>query len=635
MTFSRFTLPYYILGFLLAAALGLLLWGAFTDALIVDEQAHIPAGYAYLYRLDYRLNPEHPPLLKALSAFPLGFLRPAFPDDRPSWQEEINSQWTVGDEFLFQVGNDANLLIPLSRLGSILLTLLAIFFLYRLGRENLGSWWALIPAALFALSPTILGHGHYVTTDVAAAFGVILATFYFLRFLKAPSQDRLFAASVALGIALLIKFSTVFLLPYFFLLSLFSAWIASPTWSRALLTAVKNRVGPTLLITFAAYAFVVYPVYAVFTLRYPEARQQADTAYLLSSFEGGPPAAGTICKPMRCIAEATIAATKNPFTRPLAQYSLGLLMVMQREGGTNTNYFLGGVSSSGTPLYFPLVFALKEPLPSFLFVLAALVGILFLFFRNLPYWRRFHKFAANNFEVCAFLLFAGIYLGWSLRSNLNIGLRHIIPALPFIYLAAAWIWRQWLEGGLISARNAPESFSRTSHATLQWTFALFLGMWLITETALAGPYFLSYFNQIAGGTWNGYRYVTDSNYDWGQDWLRLQAWIQKRNSDNDPGNNIEKIAIDHFGGGNPRYYLGERAVVWASSKGTPTTEEIRWLAVSVNTLQSAIQPTVKGFTRNPEDEYRWLTNFRPPKPGMGNIPTPDFRVGTSIFVYKL
>jgi len=57
--------------------------------------------------------------------------------------------------------------------------------------------------------------------------------------------------------------------------------------------------------------------------------------------------------------------------------------------------------------------------------------------------------------------------------------------------------------------------------------------------------------------------------------------------------------------------------------------------VSINQLQGSIQPLAGGQTRNPAEEYSWLTALRPPKPGFGNVPPPDYRVGTSIFVYKL
>ena len=44
-----------------------------------DELAHIPAGYSYVRYSDYRLNPEHPPLVKMMAGVPLLFLDLNFP----------------------------------------------------------------------------------------------------------------------------------------------------------------------------------------------------------------------------------------------------------------------------------------------------------------------------------------------------------------------------------------------------------------------------------------------------------------------------------------------------------------------------------------------------------------------------
>src|ERR1051325_6648657 len=51
----------------IALALGDLLPSSPTS----DETAHLAAGYSYLVAHDYRLNPEHPPLVKMLAALPL------------------------------------------------------------------------------------------------------------------------------------------------------------------------------------------------------------------------------------------------------------------------------------------------------------------------------------------------------------------------------------------------------------------------------------------------------------------------------------------------------------------------------------------------------------------------------------
>jgi hypothetical protein len=165
-------------------------------------------------------------------------------------------------------------------------------------------------------------------------------------------------------------------------------------------------------------------------------------------------------------------------------------------------------------------------------------------------------------------------------------------------------------------------------SSLKYLAFIFLVAWFVFEAAAGAPYYLSYFNQLGGGTHFGYRYVTDSNYDWGQDLLRLKQFVASHPE-------IEKIGVDYFGGGNPGYYLGTKNENWWPAKGNPADKGIHYLAVSVNSLQGATQETVPGFVRKPEDEYRWLTDLRPPKPGMGNVPDPDYRIGTSIFVYKL
>jgi hypothetical protein len=133
--------------------------------------------------------------------------------------------------------------------------------------------------------------------------------------------------------------------------------------------------------------------------------------------------------------------------------------------------------------------------------------------------------------------------------------------------------------------------------------------------------------------------VTDSNYDWGQDLLRLQTFVNAHPE-------IDKIGVDYFGGGNPKYYLGDKEVNWWSAQGNPANQGIHWLAVSVNTLELAIQPLKPGQSRDASSTYSWLTALRASSSGanangtwlggsIGNVPTPDYRIGTSIFVYHL
>jgi hypothetical protein len=521
-----------------------------------------------------------------------------------------------------------------------------VVLIYVWSKELLGRWWALLPTLLFAFSPTVLAHGHYVTTDVGAAFGVIFAAYYFIKFVLEPSRRHIIYAGLAFGVASLAKFSTALLVPYFIILILIY-YIASVSrdWNQTEAGARLKRFGrrgwryvKSLVAIFAAgYILVVYPVYFLFTVNYPIQKQTADAEFILTSFAGGPTPPGQTCKPARCLADLDIWLSKNNVTRPLAQYMLGILMTLQRSAGGNTSYFLGRVSAAGSHLYFPVVYLLKEPLAAILIVLIALtISLRGIFKKAFAEPRRIKNnlldYLEVNFPEFSMIVFVVIYWSWSISSPLNIGFRHLLPTLPFIYILSVGVWKRWITtihiGGELGLQVLWSAIKTVFSTSLKYLALTFLVFWFIAETAYASPYFLSYFNELGGGIWNGYRYVTDSNYDWGQDLLRLREFVNAHPE-------IDKIGVDYFGGGNPKYYLGDKEEDWWSSKGNPAEQGIHWLAVSVNTLQGATEPLAPGQKRNPEDEYRWLTAIRPPAPGLGNVPAPDYRAGTSIFIYKL
>ena len=313
---------------------------------------------------------------------------------------------------------------------------------------------------------------------------------------------------------------------------------------------------------------------------------------------------------------------------------LGVLMVMQRSAGGNTAYFLGQVSAAGSPWYFPVVYLLKEPLPVIIMFFAALLLGLRAVWRKirergLRVRYDFLDYLSLNFTEFAMLVFVLLYWAWSIQSPLNIGFRHLFPVLPFTYILAASAWKKWVwDLGPEMFRDPLAGMRKLAEVPIKYVFLVVLLFWFLVESLAAAPYFLSYFNQVGGGGSQGYRYVTDSNYDWGQDLKRLKDLVRENPE-------IDRIAVDYFGGGSAEYYLPGQSIPWWSSKGDPRDQGIYWLAISVNTLQGAVQPAAPGFDRKPEDEYRWLTELRPRAEGMGGIPEPDFRAGTSIFVYKL
>jgi len=624
-TFRPNFLPWLALGAILLLSGGLMINSSRGDAAIMDELAHIPAGYSYVRYLDYRLNPEHPPLVKALAGIPLLFGTFNFPLNHSSWTSDLNGQWDSGRQFLYHSGNNADTILFLARLGPIFLTLATAFLIYWWSKELIGRWWGLVPALLFALSPNILAHGHYVTTDIAATFGALFAVYFYVKFLEQPTARRAAYAGAAFGVAQLLKFSMVLLAPHFALIAVL--WFVKTCASLHRDPATSSRQQRIFLLLrdmaiysaiFAAVAtFTIYAVYLLLTWNYPIARQYSDTKAQLHAIR------------YRQAADAVVWMSGNRIFRPMAQYLLGVFMVAVRAAGGNTNYFLGSVTNVGTPYYFPLVFLMKESIPSLLIlagsIIVALVTTLSNLRRGISYaFKQASEYLELHFAEFSMLAFVAIYWISSIRSPLNIGVRHIIPTLPFVYIVAAGTLRNWFFftpdgvtthpfGRYINMARALISLS------IKYAFLAALLIIFITESIHTSPYFLSYFNRLFGGVANGYEYVTDSNYDWGQDMKRLTIWADANVA---PG---ETIAVDYFGGGDAQYYLGSRAINWRAARGNPKEEGIRWLALSVNTLQSSIHPTTHGFVRNPADEYSWLEN--PYKPYA--------KAGTSIFIYKM
>lgn len=604
----------------------LMLASAWNESAIMDELPHIPAGYSYVRYQDYRLNPEHPPLIKDLAALPLLLMQPHFPRDTKFWRDDVNGQWDQGRVFLYESGNNADRIIFLARIPVMSLAILFGWLLFSFLRKHYEDKTALLALSLFAFSPTFLAHSRYVTTDLAAAFGFFIGLASFVLFLENPSWKRTAVAGVALGIAQLLKFSLFLLFPIYGVVLLI--WLGAHFRGEGVFR-FPVFAGMHLLKLLAIFVIAValmWPVYQFHVWNYPPERQRSDTVFILGSFAGGADPKWETCNPsasirlsrrVRCVAEFTIWASDKPWLRPYAQYLLGLEIVLHRSSGGNTTYFLGEVSAAGWTHYFPTLYLLKEPLPMHILTLGAIIlGLLAIWrtrwgLRALAEWIRAHPLEFTS------LFFIAFYWLYSIRSPLNIGVRHVLPTFPFIYLLVARTVYAWVSYKSFGA--AENWFSWLKHiftiyikSLPKYLFLYAMVLWLVFGALLAFPYYLSFYNELAGGTRNGYRFAVDSNYDWGQDLIRLKKYVED--------NKVQKIAVDYFGGGNPEYYLRNKFEPWWSAKGKPSG----YFAISATFQQGGFGAPHPGIVRARDDSYEWLKPFRP-----------IARAGTSIFIYKL
>jgi hypothetical protein len=255
-----------------------------------------------------------------------------------------------------------------------------------------------------------------------------------------------------------------------------------------------------------------------------------------------------------------------------------------REGYT---FLAGEYSASGWWYYFLVAHALKSPLPALLLLGAALLSL--------------RPSRANGARLMALLLPACAYLLSTLVVSLNIGYRLFIPALPYLYVSTGRL-ATVLKGRLRLALMGALAWSALT------------ALWI-------HPHYLAYFNALAGGPDGGYRYLVDSNIDWGQDLPALRDLVQEQD--------LGRIKLSYFGTAHPSYYGldFEPLPTWPPTpeQGNPFTRTYSphapapgIYAISASHLQGVV------FKPEQWDTYAW---FRDKKPFA--------KAGYSIFLYRV
>ncbi len=553
---------------LLALFAGLASISLLRDSVTFDETPHIVAGYSYLDRGDFRLNPEHPPLAKMWAAVPLWISNRGLLDYASDRWAGADA-WKMGHEFLCgpldqaERRNPQDRLVP-ARLAMVVLGVFLGLVVYAWSRELWGWAGGLVSLFLYALSPTVLAHTRLVTTDVPAALGYALALWSFWRFCRRPGWIRTLLLGLALGIAFLLKYSTLLLLLLLPLLWLL--WVADP--------GVEDLPRRRRLLAGAACLAVsgiisIVCIWACYRFR---SSSSPDGSYAFhwdrADQKFDPVGTG-------------IRLARSAGLLPQA-YLHGLSAMLS---STQRPAYLNGEVGGGWWHYFPEAFLLKTT-PAVLLLLGWMI-------------------VAHLIRPHGRLLDAGVlaipvvsYFVFAVGIGMNIGHRHLLPIYPLLFVFAGTASRYFEQ--------------RSIRATAAWI--------LLTAHAASSlstfPRYLSYFNLAAGGAKGGWRFLGDSNIDWGQDLLRLKSWMDEHQ--------VPEIHLAYFGTADPRAYKincrklhryldfhpGERS-------SFPTSGD--YVAVSVTLLQGLYSP---------DPVRRYLEDIRVRLKPMG-------RAGNSIFIYRI
>lgn len=461
------------------------------DSPTMDEQNHIARGLAFLRTGDPRLSLEHPPLINSLSALPLLTMPELrLPTDHPSW-ERREGWYEFADLFLWQYNRDAPHIVFLARLPIVFLGMALALTGYRFARRLWGGAAGLVTLGLLLFEPNLLAHGRYATTDLGGILFTFLATFALWRLWQTPERwawRRWGAAALAVGLAFGSKLSALGFAPIWALLALLPLYPAGP---RGAGRAALLRLAQLALAGLAALVVV----WAIFGFQWGPFQFAGPELVSLNSRSG-----------------------------PMPTFWAGVEQIARLGGGGRAQSFLlGRFSDDGFPAYFPVAFAVKTPLVVLALILAAAVLLL--------------RDARTRRRALFLLVAGGAFFALTMFSALNIGYRHALPALPYLLALA---------GGL-AAPESRRALPRLSAVRLTPARLAAAGVAVLIAVAVwIHPHYLSYFNPLAGGPANGYRVLTDSNVDWGQDLLRLQAWMDERG--------VSSVRLGWFGSADPDYY---------------------------------------------------------------------------------
>lgn len=495
---------------LLVPAIILFFWLALDsmvgDSPTMDEQNHLARGLAFLRTGDPRLSVEHPPLVNSISALPL-LTQPEIrlPTDHPSWTRP-QGWYEFAELMLWEYNDDVTRMIFLARLPIVFLTLALALVGLHFAERLWGPPAGVVAFLLLLFDPNILAHGRYVTTDLGGALFVFLAGFLIWRYWQRPTPQRFFLAGVGLGLAYGSKLSALVFGPTFALLALLPLYGQAWTWQlagrRLIQFAGMNLIA--LLLVWALFAFQWGPL------------------QLASSH----------------------VAFLNGVSAPMPTFWAGVEQILLLSEGGRPSFLLGETSTAGFAAYFPIAFLVKTPLIT-LFLLISVVVWYLIAIRNDQGWRRFGYL----------LLPAAVYFLVSMQSGLNIGYRHLLPVLPFIYVLIAGDVTH-----LVHRCSVMPSVKKPIPAIVAGALVLAL----LIPTLSIHPHYLSYFNAIAGGPENGYRILVDSNVDWGQDLLRLKTWMQE--------NDVPEVHLSWFGTADPEHY----DIAYEPLPGLPRHFDLWW-----------------------------------------------------------
>jgi hypothetical protein len=230
----------------------------------------------------------------------------------------------------------------------------------------------------------------------------------------------------------------------------------------------------------------------------------------------------------------------------------------------------GNYNPDGWRYYYIIVFLLKTS-----FSVLILLVIAVLFSRGLKKDRMSELFITIPVILLMML---------TMLSVLQLGVRYILPIYPFLFVYISKIAN-------VSIQGNKEFIQRR----LVYILILFLGFCHLFSSVKVFPHYLPYFNILAGGPSNGYKYLTRVNTDLGQEIKGLAKYLDR--------NDIRSVKISYWGFAPPEIYNINYLPINDKEKEMPEQDVY---AISVHQI----------------DRYKWAKEYKP-----------KCMIGHAIFIY--
>ncbi len=501
-----------------------------------DEPNIITSGYSYWKTGDYRLTFEHPPFAKLIAGFPLLLMnpQPVLPLESEQWKISATpegafvQQWPFSQNFFYKMNNDAEKMLLYARIPFLLIGILLGVYVYTFAKK-------LLIRQQMAENYAIYG----------ALFALFLYTF-----------SPLMLAYTSLAI-------TDGAITAFFFITIYYAWQWTETKTTRDLLLCSIFFGLANATKFTGLYIIPTGVILFFLTLFFEKEKRREKAIVAVK------ALFIILIIGIILVSATYGFTNSGL------YIEGFKFVSEHSTVGHNAYLLGEYNPEGWWYYFIVAFLVKTPIALIILFTIAL------FFVSKEK-RLFSK------EILFLLVPAALYFIAFMLNDINIGIRHILPIYPFLFV--------------FTATEITTQIVKNKSKILVAIVAI-CTLWSIVTLLLVAPHYLAYFNELVGGPDNGAKILLDSNIDWSQDIARLEKWLDK----NDLKENPQHYAV---------FSLEPLAYRNMSAKSMPCSQHLGLFIVSANELYDLGQ------------RYQGCLDWLQKE-------TPSEKIGYSIFIYNI